>query len=170
MTSSSFDVESLPVSSLLRIYRSVLRELLRRGVVRTSNPPTGDLAELLIAKAFDGVLAPNSEKSFDVEASDGRRIQVKSRVLAGGLRRERQLSTIRTWDFTHLAVILFGPDYTIARASLMSVAVAQQAATEDRHVRGNRLMALDAFLDRPDIEDITDLVIAALDQLDAEHG
>jgi len=165
----AFDVESASVSSLLRTYRSVLSELHRRGVVRTSNAPTGDVAELLVAKVFDGVLAPNSEKSYDVETPDGRRIQVKSRLLVNGLRRERQLSTIRSWDFTHLAVVLFGADYSIERASLMSVQVAQQAATEDRHVRGNRIMALDVFLDSADVVDITDLVAAAFDALDSDY-
>lgn len=165
----SFDVETATVSSLLRTYRSVLTELKRRSVIRTSNAPTGDLAELLIAKAFDGALAPNSEKSFDVEAPDGRRIQVKSRVLAEGNSGERQLSTFRSWDFTHLAVVLFGPDYSVARASLIPVAVAQEAAREDGYVGGNRIMASDAFLNGPGVEDITELAAAALDRLDAEY-
>lgn len=164
-----FDVKTATVSALLRTYRSVLGELKRREIVRTSNAPTGDLAELLVAKAFDGELAPNSEKSFDVWTRDGRRIQVKARVVARDAPGERQLSTVRSWGFTHLAVVLFGPDYSITRAALIPVAVAQGAASEDGYVGGSRIMASDALLEGPDVEDVTDRIAAAFRELDAEY-
>lgn len=167
--SIDFDVRAASASTLLKTYRSVLGELRRRGIVRTANAPTGDLAELLVAKAFGGSLAPNSERSYDVAVPDGRLIQVKSRMLAGGLRRERQLSTIRTWGFTHLAVVFFDVDYSVQRASLIPVDLARDASVEDRHVRGNRIMAFDVFLDQDGTEDITSLVRSAFDQLDAEY-
>jgi hypothetical protein len=88
--------------------------------------------------------------------------------VAGNLRRERQLSTIPTWGFIHLAVVLFWSDYSIERASLIPVEVAREAATDDLHVRGNRIMAVDVFLDGRDVQDITELVAAALDELDSE--
>ncbi len=49
--------------------------------IRTLNAPTGDWAELLVATAYGGELAPNSKKSFDVVSPDGRRLQVKGRIL-----------------------------------------------------------------------------------------
>jgi hypothetical protein len=65
-------------------------------------------------------------------------------------------------------VVLFGSDYSIERASLIPVEVAREAATDDLHVRGNRIMAVDVFLDGRDVQDITELVAAALDELDSE--
>ena len=164
---NAFDVRGASVAELLSVYRSVLDELKRRSIIRTLNAPTGDLAELLVANALEGSLAPNSEKSFDVSVSDGRLIQVKSRMIVSGKRGERQLSTIRSWDFSHLAVVLFASDYSISKAVLIPVEIAHDLASEDRHVRGNRLMATDSFFEIDGVEDITDLLAAALLGLDS---
>ena len=165
-----FETANASVSELLRAYRAILAELKRRGVVRTLNAPTGDLAELLVARAFRGELAPNSEKSFDVIVPGGRLLQVKSRMLASGVRRERQLSTIRSWGFTHLVIVLFGPDFSVTRAALMSAEVAREQSMEDRHVRGNRIMATDALLNDERVEEITDLIVSALEGLDVDYA
>jgi len=133
------------------------------------NAPTGDLAELLVAAAVDGERAPNSEKSYDVKARDSRRIQVKSRILTSGHRGERQLSTFRSWDFTHLAIILFGSDYSIVRGVMIPVGLVREASTEDRHVGGNRVMATDEFLSTPGVEDITESLVEAFKRLDMDR-
>lgn len=65
---------------LLRLYGALLSELTDRGVLRSRNAPAGDLAEHLAAVVYDGVLAPASEKSWDVRDSTGRTVQVKCRV------------------------------------------------------------------------------------------
>ena len=166
---SEFDVRSASVSGLLRSYRAILDELMRRDVTRTLNAPTGDLAELLVAISVNGELAPNSEKSYDVMAEDGRRIQVKSRILTRGRRGERQLSTFRSWDFTHLGVVLFGPDYSIVRGAMIPNELVREAATEDRHVGGNRVMATDELLSSPGVDDITEFLVASFEQLDVDR-
>src|SRR3546814_20590701 len=56
-------------------------DLIHRGLIRTRNPPLGDLAEHLVWKAYGGTLADNSAKSYDVTDADGRRIQVKARAI-----------------------------------------------------------------------------------------
>lgn len=76
-------IPDAPTQELLRLYAQILTELLRRGVVRSRNAPAGDLAELLVARAYSGDLAPLSEKSWDVDAG-GRKLQVKSRVIDPG--------------------------------------------------------------------------------------
>ena len=72
---------ALTVRDLLSTYADVLAELRERNLVRTNNAPIGDLAEYCAAMVYDGLLAPNSEKSFDLTASDGRLVQVKVRQL-----------------------------------------------------------------------------------------
>ena len=54
-------IAATPTRTLLRVYAATLTELVRRGVVRTRNAPAGDLAELLVARAYGGEMAPNSE-------------------------------------------------------------------------------------------------------------
>ena len=78
---AGFRLEDLPTIDLMRLHRASLYELHRRGIIRTLNAPQGDWAELLVATAYNGRLASNSEKSFDIVADDGRRLQVKARVI-----------------------------------------------------------------------------------------
>ena len=54
----SSDLRGLRIGELLALSRSVLAELRRRGVIRTSNAPTGDYAEWLAAQATGGQLEP----------------------------------------------------------------------------------------------------------------
>ena len=75
------DLEQRSTPELFALYRSILRQLSDRGVVRTENAPVGDYAEFLVKRALGGTLATNSEKSFDVKV-DELRIQVKARVVS----------------------------------------------------------------------------------------
>ena len=76
------DLSAFSDSALFSFYRAILSELKSRGVIRTENAPAGDYAEYLVASAFSGELAPNSEKSRDVLTSDGEKLQVKARVVS----------------------------------------------------------------------------------------
>ena len=62
------DLSSHTAAELFALYRSILRELRARGVVRTENAPAGDYAEHLVARALGGTLASNSD-----EPQSGRR-------------------------------------------------------------------------------------------------
>ena len=66
MSETPVDVGDLPVSELMRLHRQTLYELRHRDIVRTLNQPQGGWAEYLVAKAYDGELAANSEKGYDV--------------------------------------------------------------------------------------------------------
>ena len=156
------DRPNLPTPStgqLLADYRRILAELRDRGVLRTNNAPTGDYAEYLVARAFDGELAPNSERSWDVTTSDGRRLQVKARVSPiGSGAGTRQLSIIRTWGFDQLAILLFDDDYSILRAALLPVDLVKEQARFVGHVNGYRVNANAALLATDGVVDITDLL------------
>jgi hypothetical protein len=75
------DLGDLGIGELLALSRRILAELRRRGVIRSGNAPAGDYAELPVQRATSGELAPNSQKSWDVVARDGERLQVKARVV-----------------------------------------------------------------------------------------
>lgn len=85
------------VGDLLGLSRTILRELRGRGVIRSGNAPAGDYAEVLVQRATCGELAPSSQKSWDVLAATGERLQVKARIVTDPMNPgERQLSVFRS--------------------------------------------------------------------------
>jgi len=93
--SSGIDVRSLTTRDLLRLSAGIVTELNQRRVVRSRNPPAGDPAEYLVAKAFHGELTAPSFKSWDVQAGD-RKLQVKCRLVEKDSRRYESFSPFRS--------------------------------------------------------------------------
>lgn len=93
------DLAAVSVGQLLERYAGILAELRLRGLVRTNNAPIGDLAEHCAAIVYDGLLAPNSEKSYDLVAHDGRKVQVKVRVVRFNTSPSAVFSPIRSFGF-----------------------------------------------------------------------
>jgi hypothetical protein len=135
----------MTVSGLLALNRATLRELRTRKVVRSSNAPTGDYAEWLVQQLTGGVLAPQSQKSWDVETADGGRVQVKARALTPE-NASRQLSPIRSWGFDQLAVVLFDDSFSVLRVVFIDCDHARQQGVWRAYVRGWILIARDEFL------------------------
>lgn len=164
------DLPALTTRRLLRLYADILTELLARGVVRSRNAPAGDLAEVLVARAYDGELAPASEKSWDVRAPDGRLLQVKVRLIAAGDRRSHNFSPFRSWDF-HACVFLLLDAHTYDIASAVEVPVdsVRGMARETEWVRGFRIGTRAALLAAPGATDRTLLLRDALDDLDGSR-
>lgn len=106
-------------SGLFSLYRTILRELKSRGVIRTENASVGDYAEYLVATALGGQLAQNSEKAWDVLGSNGERIQVKVRVVSDPPKPgQLQLSPFRSFIFDAAVIVLLSAaDYAVSRAS-----------------------------------------------------
>jgi hypothetical protein len=128
------------VRELLRLYSRVLTELIERGIVRSRNPPAGDLAESVVAKAYRGELAAPSEKSWDVHAADGVRLQVKCRVVERGSRRTQVYSPFRSWDFQACVfVTLDSVTYDIVQAVEVSVDQVKAIARKSSWVAGHRV-------------------------------
>jgi hypothetical protein len=161
-------VASTPTRTLLRLYAVTLTELLRRGVIRTRNAPAGDLAEELVARAYGGRLAPPSEKSWDVVAADGRRLQVKCRTVRGtGQSGQLGLSPFRSFDFEAAVVVLLDEStYDVVRAVELPAAAVREAARPVPWVNGHRVSASSSLLGRADATDVTQQLQEALDRLD----
>lgn len=142
-------------ADLFALYRSILRELRTRGVVRTENAPAGDYAEYLVASALGGTLASNSEKSYDVVA-DGRRLQVKSRVVSDPpTSGQLQLSPFRSFDFDDVVIVLLDDrDYAVRQAVRIPTDVLRHAARFNAHVNGYIAHARPTLLTAPNTEDL----------------
>lgn len=150
------DAETASVAHLLRTYAGVLRELRRRGVLRTNNPPAGDFAEYLVAAALGGTLVQNSTRGGDVLLPDATTMQVKARVVtdprdAG----QRQLSAFRCFDFAEVAIVLFDEHYGVYRSVRLPCERARALAVYRKHVNAHVLHATDAVLRDEQAVDLT---------------
>lgn len=166
---SVVDLSGASTVGLLRLYAAILDELVHRRVVRSRNAPVEDLAELLVARALGGELAPSSKKSWDVALPDGRRLQVKSRVLADGDCRSHNFSPFRSYDFDACVfVVLDALTYDVRSAVEVPCAAVESLARETTWVRGTRVGTRAPLLDAPGAVDRTAQVAAALAGLDAD--
>lgn len=147
-------LERLTAVELFALSRACLRELKRRGVVRSNNAPVGDLAEFLVQRVTGGTLADRSQKSWDIRTPNGERLQVKARVVTDPRNPgERQLSVFRSWDFDAAVIVLFDDEGRVWRAARVPTATLQANAYLTPHVNGQVVYATDALLTRPEVED-----------------
>jgi hypothetical protein len=163
--STEIDVRFLTVRQLLRLSAQIVTELNRRGVVRSRNPPAGDLAEYLVAKAYHGELAALSVKSWDVHAGD-RKLQVKCRLVDQDDRRSQSFSPFRSWKFD--ACVFMALDchtYDVVRAVEIPTETVKTLARETSWVRGHCVSVSQISGLVRGAHDVTDLVRRALDDL-----
>jgi hypothetical protein len=139
----------LSTGELLALSRGILAELRHRGVIRSGNAPAGDYAELLVQRATGGELAPSSQRSWDVETPNDEHLQVKARVVPNpNTAGQRQLSVFRSWEFDAAVIVLFDDEFRVWKAARLPVEVLEEVARFVGHVKGYRVMATDALLDR----------------------
>jgi hypothetical protein len=157
------DLSALSEPGLFSLYRAILAELKSRGVIRTENAPVGDYAEYLVATALGGQLAPNSEKSWDVLAPDGEKLQVKARVVSDPAEPgQLQLSPFRSFGFDSAVIVLLSAtDYAVSRASKVPRHVVESSAVYRQHVNGRVLLARPEIMGHADATDLTATLRAA---------
>ncbi len=136
-TDVSDELAQITVGQLLRRYAAVLAELRHRGLVRTNNAPIGDLAEYCAAIVYDGLLAPNSEKSYDLVADDGRKVQVKVRTIRSDTSPSAVFSPIRSFGFDVCIFLLVdGDNDGIIAAREWTASEVQEAGKHRAHTNG----------------------------------
>jgi hypothetical protein len=149
------ELEPLSVPQLLLLHARLLEELRSRGVLRTANNPTGDLAEYLFCEAFGWRQAANSEKSYDALDANGLRYQIKGRRLHAR-NGSRQLSAIRDLDgFDMLAAVLFDEHYRVARAVLIPAALVREHSTFVPHTNSHKFHLRESNCVLPEVVDVT---------------
>jgi hypothetical protein len=144
-------------AQLLALHTKLGDELRDRGITRSSNNPTGDLAEYLFCKAFGWTQAGNSHANVDAASSDGKRYQIKGRRFTRH-NKSRQLSAIRDLQgghFDFLAGVLFNEDYTVLRAALIPHAVAMDLAKFVKHTNSHMFMLRDDIWNAEGVKDVT---------------
>lgn len=159
-----FDPSALSVRQLLATSVAVIEELLHRGLVRTRNSPLGDLAESIALRAYGGVLAPNSEKSYDLLADDGRRVQVKARLVDPTDRRSQQFSAFRSWSFEAALFVLFDArTYDVLWARELSSADVQSLGRRVEHTNSSVVLVRQVSSAG---QDVKKAIVGAFDALD----
>ena len=155
------DLKRASVSHLLEMHTSIMDELRHRGVLRSANNPTGDLAEHLFCTAFGWEQAPNAEKGFDASDVNSVRYQIKGRRLHKH-NKSRQLSAIRDPNgFDVLAAVLFDDNYRVTRAALIPQKVVKQRSTYLHYTNSHKFILRDNVWDDPEVLDVTQNLRAA---------
>lgn len=151
------NLKSLSVPELLLLHAGVLDELRARQVVRSSNGPAGDYAELLFSRAFGWGLVNNSSAGFDATDAEGTRYQIKCRRLTAH-NGSRQLSAIRrltTRPFDVLAALLLDEQFRVKRGALIPIEVVEKEARFTEHTNSSRFMLRDAVWRLEGVRDVT---------------
>lgn len=151
------NLTDLTPAQLLALHARLGDELRDRGITRSSNNPTGDLAEYLFCKAFGWAQAGNSHANIDAVALDGKRYQIKGRRLTRH-NKSRQLSAIRDLHgghFDFLAGVLFNENYSVLRAALIPNSVAIDRAKFVEHTNSYKFMLRDDIWNADGVRDVT---------------
>jgi hypothetical protein len=151
------NLSELSAPELLSLHAKVADQLRARGITRSANNPTGDLAEYLFCKAFGWNQVGNSRANIDAIGPDGIRYQIKGRRMTR-YNSSRQLSAIRDLGGAHfdfLAGVLFDEDYGITRAALIPHAVAVERATFVKRTNSHRFLLRDEIWNAPGVRDVT---------------
>ncbi len=151
------DLTILTPAELLALYARIGEELRARGITRSANNPTGDLAEYLFCKAFGWTQAGNSNANMDATSGDGIRYQIKGRRLTphDG---SRQLSAIRDLDGKHfdvLAGVLFDADYRVLRGALIPRSIVIERATYVARTNSHKFFLRDDVWEAAGVRDVT---------------
>lgn len=153
-------MQDIKTPVLLGNFGMILEELRRRGICRSENIPTGDLAEYLVCKALDLKLATNSTKGYDALDSDGLRYQIKGRRVTNR-NPSRQLGAIREIDSGHfdfVVAVLFDAQFGIKSAFRFTAAGCRASAKFVERTNSYRLIANDGIIRRTDTLEVTDLL------------
>lgn len=148
---------------LLALWAAIMRELRRRGVVRTANNPIGDIAEALVAAHFRGERASFSNAGWDVATGDGERLEVKALRLAE-VRTRTNLSPIPpSSTYTAVIIVIFDENLRVTEAMRVPRATVEKLFTP-RKRDGARIIPVGRRLrEDPSVEgvDLSDRLLDA---------
>jgi hypothetical protein len=155
-------------AELLKSYGALLDELRRRGIVRSSNNPLSDYAELLFCTAFGWRRTDNSAAGHDaVDESTGATYQIKARRLTAH-NTSRQLSAIRNIEakpFDFLAGVLVDAEFQVVRAAVVPLAVVRERSARVEHTNSWRFLLRDDVWLAPGVIDVTARLTLAAEAL-----
>lgn len=152
------DLSQLKAHELLTLHGQVMEELRSRGIIRSANNPTGDLAEHLFCAAFGWTPTAKSHPAADATDTDGLLYQIKARRLTkqNTSRQAGALRALPEGGFHYLAGVLFDANYTVLRAAIIPHAVVQEHAHYVAHTNSWKFYLRDAAWTWPGVVDATD--------------
>jgi hypothetical protein len=101
---------------LLAQWAAIMRELRRRGVVRTANNPIGDIAEALVAGHYGGERKGFSNAGWDVTTPEGERLEVKAIRLDEVATRSNLSPVPPSSTYTAVIIVVFDGDLRVTEA------------------------------------------------------
>lgn len=152
------DLATHSVAELLVLHGRIAEELRDRGITRTSNNPTGDLAEYIFCKVFGWRQEANSKSNIDAVCGNGLRYQIKGRRITR-YNKSRQLSAIRDLrgdHFDFLAGVIFDESYAVLRAAIIPPSVVHEGATFVARTNSHKFILRDDVWNQPGVRDVTD--------------
>jgi hypothetical protein len=155
------------VAQLLAEYASILDELRDRKIVRSSNNPLSDYAELLFCNAYGWAREGNSASGHDATDALGVRYQIKARRITPH-NRSRQLSAIRNLDkgpFDFLAGLVVDQIFQVVRAALIPVSVVRHASDHVVHTNSWKFLLRNDVWKMDGVLDVTDKIRNAAAEL-----
>jgi hypothetical protein len=156
----SIDLSQLTEKQLLSLSSEIIRELRKREIVRTNNPPVGDYAEWLVAKHLNLKLYTNSKASIDAISNDGIRYQIKARS-ATNITKAVRLSAIRKLDeqgFDFLIAVFFNTDFDLELCLSIPWNLVREIATYQPHTNSHILTIKPIeLIKNPNIQNLTTL-------------
>lgn len=151
------DISKLTAAELLTLHVGIADELRNRGITRSSNNPTGDLAEYLFRKAFGWEPESNSQANYDAVDRDGQRYQIKGRRITK-FNPSRQLSALRDLDGGHfhfLAGVIFSEDFAVLRAAIIPHAVVLGNSAFVQRTNSHKFLLRDNIWNLASLRDVT---------------
>jgi len=160
-------VRDASVRALLRLHGQIMDELRLREVVRTSNSPAGDYAELLFATAFGWNLEGSSAAGHDATDAEGLRYQIKSRRLtkANGSRQLSFLRKLPEKKFDYLAAVLFDASYGVHRAIILPHEGLEARCRYSSHANGWLFRLEDSCWQMANARDVTEEIRAVAEAI-----
>jgi hypothetical protein len=155
------------VAQLLSDYASILDELRDRKIIRSSNNPLSDYAELLFCNAYGWTREGNSASGHDATDASGVRYQIKARRITPH-NRSRQLSAIRNLDkgpFDVLAGLLVDQTFQVMRAALIPASIIRGESDHVVHTNSWKFLLRDDVWKMDGVLDVTVKVRNAATQL-----
>ncbi len=143
---------------LFNDYAGIINELRGRKIIRTSNNPSADYAEKLVADTLGLDLMPPSNLGFDaINKKSNVRYQIKARRVTI-FNKSRQLGVIRNLDkkeFDYLIAVIFDEFFHIKECYQIPFELIKKYSRYSEHQHGHILILRGEILKDKKIQNIT---------------
>jgi len=140
------------VMELLADWVLIMEELKARGVTRSNNNPTGDLAEKIVAAHYRVELANANKADWDLKTRDGERVQVKGTraTLSGAAKLGAIRGSMGSFDFVVVVIFLAGGFASVEGLKIPPAVIARTGV--NNRINGRQITISKKLREDPDVE------------------